>query len=547
MGVAVLSVQKSTTTNAPRSQGLWKDLLFALSLAIAVFIVYYPAHHYPFIDIDDDAYVYNDAHVMGPLNWSTVQWGFSHYYCDNYVPIDFLSHNLDVQLFQTNAGGHHDVNVLFHALNAILLFWILKRATGYTGRSLMVAALFALHPINVENVAWIAERKTLLSTFFFLLAIAAYRWYASNRKDLRMAVVALFFVLALLAKPQVIALPFVLLLWDYWPLRRMILPGVAPAAATAQDLQPEKLSSLISEKFLLFGIAGVDAALTMAGETGMRFLKLPLYIRLGNAILSYATFIKKAFWPSGLALMYLHPGHSISWMRVFLAFVLLCIVSVLVAVKWRQRYLPVGWLWFLGTMVPTIGIVQIDVHALADRYAYIAFIGLFIMVCWGVAEWWEKRALPVPALVAASLVIVLALGVTTRHQLGFWKDRVTLWNHTIDATGRNWVADDRLGSYYSMQGNYDRAFDYYSRAVEEKPDDFGVNERLAMTEHLRGHLQEAVVYYQKALALSPDDKTSAQLWANLGHAYSDLGDPQKAQECYRSAQRLAAPAPPSSN
>lgn len=533
--------------NTARSQELWKELLLSFLLALSVLAVYYPAHHYPFIDIDDSAYVYEDAHVMGPLDWSNVQWAFSHYYVDNYVPIDFLSHNLDVQLFQSNAGGHHDVNILFHALNAVLLFWVLKRATGYTGRSLMVAALFALHPINVENVAWIAERKTVLSTFFFLLAMGAYRWYVSHPKDRRMAVVGVLFVLGLLAKPQVIALPFVLLLWDYWPLRRMAIGGDTMESAPPDSLKPQKLSALLSEKFLLFAIAGVDAALTMAGETGMRFLKYPLYIRLGNAVLSYATYIKKAFWPSGLALMYLHPGYAMPWMRVALAFVFLCAVSAWVIVNWKQRYLSVGWLWFLGTMVPTIGIVQIDVHSLADRYAYVAFIGLFIMVCWGVAEWAQKHAVPKPALVAAGLAIALALGVATRHQLGFWQDRVTLWNHTLDVTHRNWVADYRLGSYYAANGDYDRALTYYLTAAEDKPNEFAINERLAMIEHKRGDLKQAIDYYQKALAASHDDKTNAQLWANMGHAYSDLGDPQKAQECYRSAQRLAASAPASSN
>ncbi len=545
MGGADVGINKSDIQFATwRPRGRWENFILGLALVLAVFAVYYPVHHYPFVDIDDSAYVYENAQVIGPLNWATIQWAFSHFYVDNYVPLDFLSHSLDVQAFQLNAGRHHDVNVILHAVNAILLFWVLQRATGFTGRSLMVAALFALHPINVENVAWIAERKTMLSTLFFLLALGAYRWYACNPKLRRMAVVALLFVLGLLAKPQVIALPFVLLLWDYWPLRR-IFPRSATSgvASDVGHLPPQKFSALLDEKILLFAIALADAVMTMHSENGMQFLKYPFYIRLGNAILSYGRYIGKAFWPSHLALMYLHPGYSLPWLQVSMTFVFLCGVSAWVIVNRKYGYLVVGWLWFLGTMIPTIGLVQIDMHALADRYAYIAFVGLFIMVCWGVAEWSEMRSLPRAVLPVASLAVLLALSATARRQVGFWSDSVALWTHTLDVTHRNWVADVRLGNHYFAQENYEQAIFHYSRAAEDKPNEVFINESIGMVEHKRGNPRRAITYYEKALAVSRDDRVNAQLLANMGHAYSDLGDTADALRCYRSAQRLAAPAP----
>jgi len=305
-------------------------------------------HAYPFIDIDDDLYVTGNPQVLGPLDLPKVEWAFTHPFALNYDPLTFFSHSLDVRMFGLNPGRHHDINVLLHVLNALLLFWVLKRATGYTGRSFMVAALFAVHPLQVENVVWISERKTLLSAVFFLLALDAYRWYACDPRRRCMAVVAFLYGLGLLAKPQVITLPFVLVLWDYWPLRRLLPthPEASADTITADSIPLRRFSALVKEKIPLLVIAAVDSVLTMVAEhkTTSASWHYTFAIRLGNAILSYARYIAKAFWPDHLALMYLHPGYSLRWWQVWASLLFLVAASVLIAAGRRHRYLVVGWL-----------------------------------------------------------------------------------------------------------------------------------------------------------------------------------------------------------
>lgn len=530
--------------NRPFGWATTQKYALGFVLAILTLLVYSRVHSYPFIDIDDNYYVAENAHVLGPLNWSTVKWAFTHPFVQLYDPLTFFSHNLDVQLFGLDAGQHHDVNVVLHAFNAVLLFWVLKRATGFTGRSFMVAALFAVHPIQVENVAWISERKTILSTVFFLLALGGYRWYTREPRLRRMAVVAFLFGLALLAKPQAITLPFVLLLWDYWPLRRMFAaePEAWPDTATAEVKPPGSLPQLVKEKIPLFVIYVLDAVLTMAGSAKSP-QQYTFAIRLGNAILSYARYVGKAFYPAHLALMYLHPGNSLRWTQVGAALLFLVAVSAFVIAQRRHRYLVAGWLWFVGMMVPTIGLVQVDVSALADRYAYLPFVGLFLMVCWGVAEWATQRHLPRGLVTATSVVVLLVLSATTYRQVGYWRGRITLWTHTLDVTDRNWVAEVHLGTAFRQRGQTEEALAHFYRAAEDRPWDASINLNIALIEHQRGNQRQAIPYYEKVLATSPDDPTNVQVLTDMGHAYDDLGDTARAREYYQAALR-PRPIPP---
>jgi tetratricopeptide (TPR) repeat protein len=518
--------------------------LLCLVLVVATLALYYPVHHYPFFELDDYVYVTGDPHVLGPLDWSTVKWAFTHSFVLNYDPLTFFSHNFDVRMFGLNAGRHHQVNVILHALNAVLLFWVLKRATGFTGRSFMVAALFAVHPIQVENVAWIAERKTILSTVFFLLALGAYRWYACRPRLRRMAVVAFLYGLGLLAKPQVITLPFVLLLWDYWPLRRMFPKAPDCSTAGAEVIPPRSFPELIKEKGLLFAIAAVDAVLTMMAQQVVGAQKWPytLAIRLENAIVAYAQYVGKAVWPAHLVFEAAYRGDSIRWWEVLGSSVVLLTISVLVATGRRHRYLVVGWLWFLGTLVPMIGlVVQPHLEALADRYAYISFLGLFLMVCWGVADWAKYRHLPRLVLPVTSLAVLAVLSVITYRQVGYWRDSITVWAHSLQVTPRNWVAELGIGISYQQQGQLEEALPHFYRAAQDRPENPEVNLGIAVVEHQRGNLRLAIPYYRKVLAVSNDARITTQVWTNLGHAYSDLGDSDRARECYEALQPHPAP------
>ncbi len=528
-----------------------KYLLLCFILVVATLALYYPVHHYPFFSVDDYRYVTGDPHVQSVLDWSTVKWAFTHFFVELYDPLTFFSHNLDVQMFGLEAGGHHLVNLILHVLNALLLFWILKRATGYTGRSFMVAALFAVHPIQVENVAWISERKTLLSTLFFFLALLAYRWYAYQPKLRRMAVVAFLYGLGLLAKPQVIMLPFVLLLWDYWPLRRMLAGGPnAPQWLNQEDIIPTRnFLALLVEKIPLFCIAAADAVLTMFAEHKESSASWPytFSIRLGNAIWCYARYVGKAFWPTRLAVLYPHPGNAVRWGLVWASLLFLVAVTALVLARRRERYLVVGWFWFLGTLLPMIGIVQISLPAMADRYAYVSFIGLFLMVCWGVADWAKYRHLPRLALPVTSLAVLAVMSVITHRQIGYWSDSVTLWTHTLAVTPRNWAAELGIGIAYQRAGQLEEALPHFYRAAQDRPDDADVNLGIAIVEHQRGNLRQAIPYYEKVLAVSKDTRITSQAWANMGHAYSDLGDTARAKECYEALRPRPVPPGPATS
>src|SRR5713101_5890993 len=354
-----------------------RTLLSCLLLTAVVLMFYSPVTHNGFINYDDDGYITANPHVRAGLTWATVKWAFTTYDQGNWHPLTWLSHALDCELFGLNPAGPHGMNVLLHGANAVLLFLLLLSATGFRWRSLMVAALFALHPMNVESVAWAAERKNVLSMLFFLLALHDYVWYTRLPGLRRYAAVAFFFALGLMAKPQIVALPFVLLLWDYWPLQRMAAGFAADGLPTA--FTPRSFPSLVWEKFPLFVLAAADSVITVlaqrAGNTVRTLTEVSVSARLENVFVSYVRYIGKALWPSRLAPMYPRPENSLLAWQAVGALVLLLLLSALVLRWCHTRYLPVGWFWFLGTLVPMIGIITVGEQAMADRYAYIPFIG----------------------------------------------------------------------------------------------------------------------------------------------------------------------------
>ena len=402
-------------------------------LALATIATYYPVSGHPFIDFDDGKYVTQNAHVQGGLDWSTVKWAFTTYYASNWHPLTWLSHALDCQMFGLDPGGPHEINLLLHVVNVLLLFWVLHGATGRLGPSAVVAGLFALHPINVETVAWAAERKNLLSMLFLLLALAAYRWYAKQPRAGRYLLVALLFALGLMAKPQVITLPFLLLLWDYWPLQRLFPHSQGENGEVV--FPPRSFTQLVVEKLPLLAISAISAVVTVkaqqAGSSVQSLTKFPFSLRLANAIVSYARYLGKAVWPSSLAAFYPFSRTSPPVWQILTALLLLLAITGLVVAGRKYRYLTVGWLWFLGALIPMIGLVQVGVQSMADRYAYLSFIGLFLMLSWGVAELAEARHLSYAWMTGISAVVLLILAGVTRYQLSYWSDEVSLWSHAI--------------------------------------------------------------------------------------------------------------------
>ena len=524
------------------SKQIW---LLSLVLLVVTLAMYYPVHSYPFIALDDSKYVTANPHIK-TLDAGMVVWAFTHGYSANWHPLTWISHALDVQMFGLEPGGHHLVNVVLHALNGVLLLWILWKATGYVGRSFMVAALFALHPINVESVVWIAERKTMLSTLFFILALGAYRWYARQPKLGRMAVVAVLYGFGLMAKPQVITLPFVLLLWDYWPLRRMFAaqPEASADTLATADISARSFSALLKEKIPLFFICVVDAIITMVaqhvGPPGS-WAYTPT-LRAENALIAYAKYVGQLLWPTNLAIMYLHPGTSLKPWHAVVALLILLAISALVYAGRRHRYLVVGWLWFLGTLVPMIGVIQVYIQAMADRYAYVSFIGLFLMVCWGVADWAGQRHLPRAALPAVSVAILLVLSVMTHRQIGYWRDNVTLWTHALEVTHHNWAAEYFIGVALRDQGRGDEALPHFYRAAAETTRrDAELYLSIAIAEQQRGNLVPAIDYYQKALPIVEAPNLRSQIYRNMGIAYRDLGDGTSSQQCFYEAAHQPPP------
>jgi tetratricopeptide (TPR) repeat protein len=522
------ALQQGLFSSAGNRRAVLSLLLILLTLG-----VYNPAAYNDFVSFDDPAYVTGNPHVRAGLTWDTVKWAFRSTEQANWHPLTWLSHALDYQLFHLKPTGHHYMSVLLHALSAVLLFLFLEAATGLAWRGAAVAALFAVHPMNVESVAWVSERKNVLCMLFFVLTLLAYRWYAQNPSVKRYGLVALLFVLGLMSKPMVITLPFVLLLLDYWPLRRAWTPAATQPQARAW-------TGLVWEKLPLFALSAASAVITMVAQKagGAIHNEYPFGSRLLNAIVSYALYIEKAVWPSRLAVFYPHPDHSLPVWQVLISAVLLLSITVTVLMLPRKRYLAVGWFWYLGTMVPVIGLVQAGEQGMADRYAYISFVGLFIAATWGIAEWAGARRIPALYVGLAASIAVAGFSVAAHAQIRYWKDSVTLWSHTLAVTERNFVAHDSLGAELIHQGNIQEAKVHFETAAEINPRDPFSQLDLGVCEKRQGNVKGAIERYETALSLSTEPALRATALGNLGSIYRVSGDYAHARENYESALRL---------
>jgi len=523
--------RKVTSKTSPRTgsflSGKNLSTILCLLLAGLTIAVYSPAIEYPFLILDDHDYVSANSHIHGGLRWNTIRWAFTSTAAANWHPLTWLSHALDYQLFALNPAGHHLDSVLIHALNAVLLFLLLGWITKRRGPSLVVAALFALHPINVESVAWVAERKNVLCTLFFLLAIGAYAWYAKTLSWRRYLLMAGLFAAGLMAKPMVITLPFVFLLLDYWPLGR-----IAGSPASDANLPQLEATKLLLEKIPLLLLSACSAWITLkAQSSGMAVRSLgqfPLAVRIENATVSYCLYLWKTLWPARLAL-YPHSAIRLpAWQWILSPLVLISITALVVAFR-RKRYLPVGWFWFLGTLVPVIGLVQVGEASMADRYAYIPLIGIFMMITWGVDDWAQKREVRAVWRVIPALCVLVALGFATNRQLNYWDSDYDLWAHALSVNEMNPFAHDAMGSALldpdlaatlnnyedvgTQQMRMDAARQHFERALELRrqlaeqnpatylPDMATTLDNLGNLDRLENKTDEARQSYEEALKI----------------------------------------------
>lgn len=511
-------------------------LVVCLLLVLATIALYNPLSRAPFLNYDDDGYVVGNFHVRSGLSWSTVEWAFRTSAQSNWHPITWLAHALDVQLFAMNPAGHHYVNVLLHAANVVLLFLILLRGTGMLWRSAMVAALFAIHPINVESVAWISERKNVLSTLAFLLALAAYGWYVRAPNWRRYSLVAFCFALGLMTKPQVITLPCLLLLLDYWPLGRVpSREGFPPPQPQSPSHRAHSFAWLVLEKVPLFMLSAASALITMKVQVAATNLRFPLSLRVENAVLAYMKYLGKAVWPVDLAPLYPHPGFSISRAHAFMSLLALAAITAVAVMARKRRYVLVGWFWFLGALVPMIGLVQVGVQEMADRYAYIPLLGLFVIACWGAADLRELCRLPRFILAMVGSAALLALGFSCHRQIGYWGDNRSLWAHTLAVTRNNFIAEDGIANALMAQGQAEQALLHFQTAVRINPEDPVGNLNLGTYAQQHGNYDEAMARYQGVLRFTRNPRVLALAFTNLGYVQYTVQQYAPARQSFEAA------------
>jgi protein O-mannosyl-transferase len=539
-GATIVSPDPNSHNEPPINQSALEArrklrLIVSFLLVLVTLALYNPINRAPYLNYDDNAYVYENYHVREGLNRGTIVWAFTTNAESNWHPLTWLSHSLDVTLFGLNPAGPHYVNVLLHAANVVLLFLLLEGGTGMAWRSFAVAALFAVHPLNVESVAWISERKNVLSMFFFLLTLTAYGRYVRKPGVARYALVALCFALGLMAKPQVITLPFALLLLDYWPLRRTDDVQTGDAKSGEGKLRAERSwGQLIAEKLPLLGLSAASAWMTMKAQSTAMHLEFPLTVRLENAFLAYVKYIAKTLWPVDLAPLYPHPGFTVNAGYAAAAALAVIAITLLAALS-QRRYLLVGWLWFLGIMVPMAGLVQVGVQAMADRYAYIPIIGLLVIICWGSANLLEKWHVPRFSGSVAAGFAVIALAFASHRYLDYWKDNLALWTHTLQVTRNNYIAEDSVGDALIKQGRIDEAAVHFQNAVSINPQDPIGNLNLGVFEQQKQNYGAAIAHFETVPRLTQNPRLLALAFTNLGYAYYTAGKYDSARKSFNSA------------
>jgi protein O-mannosyl-transferase len=489
-----------------------------LALMLITTAVFYQVCAYDFVNLDDPTYIYENPNIQDGITLKAIKWAFTADYASNWHPLTWLSHMLDWQLFGPKAGGHHLTNLVFHVANTLLLFIVLKQTTQRFWPSAFVAALFAIHPLHVESVAWVSERKDVLSTFFWLFTTWAYVRFVSRPKIVSYLLVIVFFALGLMSKPMLVTLPFVLLLLDYWPLGRF-----SPKRGKASSKY--SLSYLLIEKVPLFAMALASCIVTFVVQKksgAMEWEHYGLLIRLANASISYLQYINKMIWPARLASFCPHAGQNISILyAVVSAGFLLAVTMLIFRFAKERRYLVVGWLWYLGTLVPVIGLIQVGAQAMADRYTYVTLTGLFIIVAWGMPDLLAKWQYKKTTLTLSALLVISALSICTHFQLRYWQNSITLFQHDLDVTKDNYVAHFGIAGPLRKQGKLNDTIYHCSEAIRIKPKYTKALDCLGIALCEAGRIDEAIPYYKKAIEIDP---SFADAKANLALALAAKGD-----------------------
>jgi tetratricopeptide (TPR) repeat protein len=525
----------------------YQTILICIVLAGACLGVYWQVRNFEFLSFDDDWYVSNNNYIKEGLTRDSIAWafGFTNQVAQtgNWHPLTSLSHILDVEFFGLKPAGHHLTNVILHAVNAILLFMVLQYMTGKPWRSAFVAALFALHPLHVESVAWVSECKDVLSTLFWLLTIYSYAWYARKPGISRYILTLLAFTGGLMAKSMLVTLPFVLLLLDYWPLQRFSISNRQSTIGNRQSLTLNSQFSILNsifEKIPFFVLSAILCVITTIAQQSSWAIatqdNLPLNLRLLNVPISYVKYIEKTFWPSGLAFFYPHSGSDIS-LWVSAASVLLLVILSILVFRFRQshKYLPAGWLWYLGTLVPVIGIIQVGRQAMADRYTYIPLTGLFMIVAWGVCDLLENVRYRKIILSLSAAAVLLPLGVVSWRQAGYWHDDITLFKRGTQAVKDNSWAYQLLGHALVREGRFDEAISSYKESIRLVPDSMEAQNDLGYALLQGGNIEGAIALYRKMLPELPEAATDAATSDAAAPIRPESGKVNATIRCYAQA------------
>ena len=500
----------------------YRFFLVCVCLVAAIVVIYWPVYKYEFVKYDDDIYVTDNANIQSGLNGESFRWAFTASYAGNWHPVTWLSHTLDYQLFDKWAGGHHLINVLLHIANTLLLFCILVRMTGAIWPSAFVAAAFALHPLHVESVAWVSERKDVLSTLFWMLTIWAYSRYVENSKLKWYPAAIVLFVLGLMSKPMLVTVPFVLLLLDYWPLQRKF----------SHKLLIEKIPFFICSfafcvvTFLVQKSSGAMAGIEIFGPG----------VRINNAIVSYVSYIAKMIWPSGLAVLYPYHGNELSETKVIVCGLVILVISICFIYQARRhRFLAVGWLWYFGTLVPVIGLVQVGSQTMADRYTYMTLTGLFIIIAWSAKEFVPKWRYRNIVLTLSAITVLAASAFVASRQVRYWKNSLTLFEHTLQITENNYIILGNYATCLSNTGRFDESVEEFNKLLRIKPNLAEAHNNFGNVLLKVDRVQEAIEHFKLAIKYKPN---FAEAYYNMGNAMKKQGKLEDAISCYKQAIKI---------